>query len=227
MAPSSTSSQKEDLDRLPQDKDVKKKDGTQPKKYYKDMSKDTKNKRADHFKNTDTTKNDNDPAPGDKDAKTKPSVHTKKFKQMYGEVTERKQKPYVSSANGVYSVLNGDGKEVFKTRDKTLAYGWFKKNYDKIKESYDIGHDYAQHAVSITPGQDGYDPNYQGGSYKPAVDGTSGNQVVNRPISDDISVKDVNDWATSSETIDKYKERYKEEWQKKLSEVVSKMIRNI
>ena len=220
-------STKEDMDRLPQDKDVKKKDGTQPKKYYKDMSKDTKSKRADHFKNTDTTKNDNDPAPGDKDAKTKPSTHTKKFKQMYGEVTERKQKPYVSSANGVYSVLNGDGKEVFKTRDKTLAHAWFKKNYDKIKESYDIGHDYAKHAVSITPGQDGYDPNYQGGSYKPAVDNTSGDQVVNRPISDDISVKDVNDWATSSETIDKYKERYKEEWQKKLSEVVSKMIRNL
>ena len=175
-------STKEDMDRLPQDKDVKKKDGTQPKKYYKDMSKDTKSKRADHFKNTDTTKNDNDPAPGDKDAKTKPSVHTKKFKQMYGETK---------------------------------------------KESYDIGHDYAKHAISVTPGQDGYDPNYQGGSYKPAVDGTSGEQVVNRPISDDISVKDINDWATTSETIDKYKERYKEEWQKKLSEVVSKMIRNI
>ena len=220
-------STKEDMDRLPQDRDVKKKDGTQPKKYYKNMSKDMKSKRADHFKDRDTTKNDNRPAPGDKDAKTKPSVHTKKFKQMYGEVTERKQKPYVSSANGVYSVLNGDGKEVFKTRDKTLAHAWFKKNYDKIKEAYDIGHDYAQHAVSVTPGQDGYDPNYQGGSYKPAVDGTSGNQVVNRPISDDISVKDVNDWATSSETIDKYKERYKEEWQKKLSEVVSKMIRNL
>ena len=89
---------------------------------------------------------------------------------------------------------------------------------------------YAQHAVSIimlnTLYQlDGYDPNYQGGSYKPAVDGTSGNQVVNRPISDDISVKDVNDWATSSETIDKYKERYKKNAEKKLSEVVSKMIR--
>ena len=74
------------------------------------MSKDMKNKRADHFKNRDTTKNDNRPAP-DKGAKTKPSIHTKKFKQMYGEVTERKQKPYVSSANGVYSVLNGE-KEV-------------------------------------------------------------------------------------------------------------------
>ena len=175
-------STKEDMDRLPQDKDVKKKDGTQPKKYYKDMSKDTKSKRADHFKKTDTTKNDNDPAPGDKDAKTKPSVHTKKFKQMYGETK---------------------------------------------KESYDIGHDYAKHTISVTPGQDGYDPNYQGGSYKPAVDNISGDQVVNRPISDDISVKDINDWATTSETIDKYKERYKEEWQKKLSEVVSKMIRNI
>ena len=175
-------STKEDMDRLPQDKDVKKKDGTQPKKYYKDMSKDTKDKRADHFKKTDTTKNDNDSAPGDKDAKTKPSTHTQKYKKMYGE---------------------------FK------------------KESYDIGHDYAKHAVSVTPGQDGYDPNYQGGAYKPAVDGTSGEKVVERPISDDISVKDINDWATTSETIDKYKERYKEEWQRKLSEVVSKMIRNI
>jgi len=98
---------------------------------------------------------------------------------------------------------------------------------DKVKESYDIGHDYAQHTIKVTPGQDGYDPNYEGGSYKPAVDNTSGEQVVTRPISDDISVKDINDWSTSSETIDKYKERYKEEWQKKLSEVVSKMIKNL
>ena len=79
---------KEDMDAQPQDKDVKKKDGTQPKKYYKDLKKDTKDKRADHFKNKDTTKNNNKPAPGDKDAKTKPSIHTKKYKQMYGEVNE-------------------------------------------------------------------------------------------------------------------------------------------
>ena len=79
---------KEDMDAQPQDKDVKKKDGTQPKKYYKDLKKGTKDKRADHFKNKDTTKNDNKPAPGDKDAKAKPSIHTKKYKQMYGEVYE-------------------------------------------------------------------------------------------------------------------------------------------
>ena len=82
------SEMKEDLDAQPQDKDVKKKDGTQPKKYYKQLSKDVKNKRADYFKNKDTTKNDNKPAPGDKGAKTKPSIHTTKFKKMYGEVYE-------------------------------------------------------------------------------------------------------------------------------------------
>ena len=35
--------------KLPQDKDVKSKKGTQPKKYYKDMKKGEKEKRAKHF----------------------------------------------------------------------------------------------------------------------------------------------------------------------------------
>ena len=79
--------QKEDLDAVPQDKDVKKKDGTQPKKYYKGLSKDTKDDRAAHFKNNKSNKE----APGDKDAKTKPSIHTKKYKKMFGEVNEKMQ----------------------------------------------------------------------------------------------------------------------------------------
>jgi hypothetical protein len=73
--------QKEDLDAVPQDRDVKKKDGTQPKKYYKGLSKDVKDARASHFKNNDSNKE----APGDKEAKTKPSIHTQKYKKMYGE----------------------------------------------------------------------------------------------------------------------------------------------
>ena len=40
----------EDLDAQPQDKDVKKVKGTQPKKYYKKLDKDTKKKRAAFFK---------------------------------------------------------------------------------------------------------------------------------------------------------------------------------
>jgi predicted nucleotidyltransferase len=201
---------KEDLDRLPQDRDVSKEKGTQPKKYYKQLSKDTKSARAQHFSKTDTTKNDNDPAPGDKDAKTKPSVHTQKYKKMFGEFKKELSDACWTGYKQV-GMKNKGGKQVPNC----------------VPESYDMGHDYAQHTLKVTPGQDGYDSNYQGGSYKPSVDGTSGEQVVTRPMTTDISVKDINDWAVSKETIDKYRDRYKEEWQNKLSEVVSKMIRNL
>ena len=80
----------EDMDRKPQDKDVKKVKGTQPKKYYKTLDKKTKKKRADFFKTRKPyRKSDDDDdykaAPGDEKAKTKPSTFTKKFKQMYGD----------------------------------------------------------------------------------------------------------------------------------------------
>jgi len=83
----------EDLDAQPQDKDVKKVKGTQPKKYYKTLDKDTKKKRAAFFKKKGGTykkSDDNDDykaAPGDKKAKTKQSTFTTKYKKMYGEST--------------------------------------------------------------------------------------------------------------------------------------------
>lgn len=72
-----------------QDQDIKDREGTQPKKYFKDLSKSTKAARDAHFKKY-AKKDDSDPsnykpAPGDKSAKTKPSVHTKNYKKMYGE----------------------------------------------------------------------------------------------------------------------------------------------
>jgi hypothetical protein len=77
---------------LPQDKDVAKKDGTQPKKYYAGLDKDTKDARASHFAATgpksDSDKSAYKDAPGDKEAREKgmqQSKHTLKFKQMYGE----------------------------------------------------------------------------------------------------------------------------------------------
>ena len=81
----------EDLDAQPQDKDVKKVKGTQPKKYYKKLDKDTKKKRAAFFKKKAGTYKPSDDdddykaAPGDEKAKTKQSTFTKKFKQMYGD----------------------------------------------------------------------------------------------------------------------------------------------
>ena len=80
---------------VPQDKDVAKKDGTQPKTYYAGLDKDTKDARASHFARTGP-KSDSDPnayrdAPGDKEAREKgmqQSKHTLKFKQMYGEAVK-------------------------------------------------------------------------------------------------------------------------------------------
>ena len=155
---------KEDLDAQPQDKDVKKKDGTQPKKYYKQLSKDVKNKRADHFKNKDTTKNDNKAAPGDKDAKTKTSIHTKKYKQMYGEVHE-------------------------------------------------IGTpEYTKHTVDMTPGQVNPIKKVKG--------------FLDRE-KETPSEKDIKEWASTESTMNKYRERYKEEWKAKLQEVTAKMINKL
>jgi len=80
---------------LPQDKDVAKKDGTQPKKYYAGLDKDTKDARASHFATTgpksDSDKSAYNDAPGDKEAREKgmpQSKHTRKFKQMYGEAVK-------------------------------------------------------------------------------------------------------------------------------------------
>jgi hypothetical protein len=158
------SEMKEDLDAQPQDKDVKKKDGTQPKKYYKQLSKDVKNKRADHFKNKDTSKNDNKPAPGDKDAKTKTSIHTAKYKKMYGEV-------------------------------------------------YEIGTpEYTKHTIDMTPGQENPIKKVKG--------------FLDRE-KEKPSEKDVKEWASAESTIDKYRDRYKEEWKAKLSEVVARMIEKL
>ena len=75
-----------------QDPDIKKKSGTQPKKYYSGLAKSTKSARDAHFKKG-AAKSDDDPsaykpAPGDATGKTKPSKHTQKFKKMFGEIDE-------------------------------------------------------------------------------------------------------------------------------------------
>ena len=63
---------------------MKKKKGTQ-QKYYKQLSKDVKNKSR-HFKDRDTTKNDNRLL-ATKVLRLK-QVFIQKYKQMYGEVYE-------------------------------------------------------------------------------------------------------------------------------------------
>lgn len=172
---------KEDT-KIPQDKDVSKEKGTQPKKYYKDLSKSDKEKRAAFFKSQDTNKGPYTAAPGDDKAKTKPSIHTKKYKKMFGELRNELQRKIMQ---------------------------------DEKTESYDTGHDYAQHTTKVTPGEPGYDPNYQGGSYKPSNTNDNNKQVT---------TKDIEDWASSEETIHKYRERYGNGYQSKIEETKKKMM---
>ena len=197
-------------DSLPQDKDVGKVKGTQPKKYYKQLSKDVKAKRAAHFKSQDTEKGPYKPAPGDDKAKTKPSKHTQKYKKMFGELKQ-------DLADACWK-----GYKQVGLKDKNG-----KKVPNCVPEAYDIGHDYADYTNKITPGQPGYDPKFQGGSYKPSDPKKNLKQVITKPETVEITKEDIEKWSLSDETIDKYKKRYAEEWRMKLDEVVKRMMEKI
>ena len=73
--------------KVAQDSDIKDREGTQPAKYHKGLSKAMKTRRDRQFKKqakmSDSDPKAYKPAPGDADAKTKPSKYTKQFKQMY------------------------------------------------------------------------------------------------------------------------------------------------
>ena len=202
-------------DSLPQDRDTKKQKGTQPKKYYKGLSKDVKDRRAAHFRNQDTTQDTPaKKAPGDDKAKTKPSKHTQKFKKMFGE-------------------LKVDLKDACWTGYKQVG---MKKKGNKqvpncVPESTDIGQDYAKHTSTVTPGEPNYS-GYENPTYTPSQSG-SGEQVAKRKIKGFIdrestpTEKDIKEWAATDTTIDKYKQRYKTEWKAKLEQVIAKMMEKI
>jgi hypothetical protein len=84
-----------------------------------------------------------------------------------------------------------------------------------IPESYEIGHDYANHTKDITPGE------------QPDVAPVDAKLRGTPSDPKSIGKKDVKEWASAESTIHKYRERYKEEWRAKLDEVVSKMIEKL
>ena len=175
----------------------------QPKKYVKGLS-DKEKKAHDRHLEKQGKKSDSDPSaytqsPADKVAKTKPSKYTKRFKQMYGELT------------------------TVKTITKETKHM-------SMPEAVDIGHDWAMQNAKMTPGEPQYDPNYQGTTYKPSKTEDNLKQVSAKRISSMISqveLKDIEEWVSSKETIDKYKERYGNEWESKLEESYNKMVNKL
>ena len=205
-------------DKTQQDKDVEKKDGTQPKKYYSGLSKDVKDKRADHFKNNDSNK----PAPGDADAKTEPSKHTKKFRQMYGETKKNLQDACWVGYKQVGMKKKGNRQvpncvpESMSLEDATKVEGY-------VSESYEIGADYANHTKEMTPGQT---PDAKAVDAKDKGPHKYSKFRLDNETNE-VKEKDIKEWALSDAVLDKYKERYKELWREKLDEVVKRMMDKI
>jgi hypothetical protein len=185
------------------------KETDQPKKYVKGLS-DKEKKAHDRHLEKQGKKSDSDPSaykqsPADKVAKTKPSKYTKRFKQMYGELKTKSER------------------EPEKRGNEFVDSG--------IPEAYDIGHDYAKYTSSITPGEKNYSPKHQGGPYKPSK---QSDNLINvnadkdmEPMNKKVELKDIEEWASSEETINKYKERYGEEWQSKIEETYNKMFNKV
>ena len=113
------------LQEVKQDSDIKDKDGAQPAKYHKGLSKSTKDKRDAHFK-----KKKSGPAPGDADAETKPSVHTKKYKQMFGEDMKTFKEVYLKENEGLKN----------KSKKSGISVGILKKVYNRGLAAYKTGH---------------------------------------------------------------------------------------
>lgn len=124
-----------------QDPDVKDKPGTQPKKYYKGLSKKEKEARAKQFKKGSESKDDDakayKQAPGDKDAKTKPSKHTKKYEKMFGEEIE------------IVEVFNKGVRK--KAKETGIPYSILNQVFKRGKAAWKTGH-----RPGTTPDQWGY-----------------------------------------------------------------------
>ena len=110
------------VNEVAQDKDIEDKEGTQPAKYHKGLSKSTKQKRDAHFKAKKSGE-----APGDADAETKPSKHTVKAKQMFGEDSGLQAKADKSGiSKGILQKVYNRGLAAYKTghRPGTTAPQW-------------------------------------------------------------------------------------------------------
>jgi len=136
------------------------------------------------------------------------------------EVQESTIKPYVSmSMGGQYNVLDKDSKVVYSTRDKTLAYDYFKENFEKLKEEIQEtpqGYALVQKAKDIAK--------KMSGSYSAAViaieklqKGLSDNSAVkdallqaNESLDEDVSLQEVSDnlkLAVLKRKIKQYKDK--------------------
>ena len=162
------------------------------------------------------------------------------YKDLGGSTKDKRQAHFNKKSKmdddnpDAYDKAPGDAEAKTKPSKHTQKYkkmfGELRQDLlSKVKESTDIGQDYAKHTSTITPGEPDF-AGYENPTYKPSQPG-SGESIVKKKIkgflekeTEQPSEKDVKEWASAESTIDKYRERYKTEWKTKLQEVVDRMI---
>ena len=124
--------------------------------------------------------------------------------------------------------IAADKEPVIREYNLDIDYGF--KAVSKKEESYEIGADYANHCKQITPGEKEdappVDSKDRGKPTDPYIS-HPGKATDAKVGEDKLSKKEVKEWAASESVIDKYKQRYAEEWKSKLNEVVAKMIEKL
>jgi len=130
--------------------------------------------------------------------------------------------------------ISSDKEVALREHNLNIDYGFeavSEKKYNEIfddlkkkikmkleNESYEIGADYANHTKEITPGQT---PEAIPVDAKEKGLPTQGHKNIKI---EKITEKDVDNWASQDETIDKYRERYGDNYQQKIQEVKNKML---
>ncbi len=124
--------------------------------------------------------------------------------------------------------IAADKEPVIREYNLDIDYGF--KAVSKKEESYEIGADYANHCKQMTPGEKEdappVDSKDRGKPTDPYIS-HPGKATDAKVGEDKLSKKEVKEWAASESVIDKYKQRYAEEWKSKLNEVVAKMIEKL
>tara|TARA_B100000767_G_scaffold3662_1_gene3465 strand:- start:206 stop:694 length:489 start_codon:yes stop_codon:yes gene_type:complete len=102
------------------------------------------------------------------------------------------------------NILDSLEKEMGSSDDE-----YFELNQVAVKiatEVYEIGQDYAQHTMTMTPGQ-------------PVLSFKLANKVIER--------KDIDNFANEDKIIDKYKKRYGDRWEDELEKAVIRMKKEL
>jgi len=140
---------------------------------------------------------------------------TKRFKEIYKELKTKK----------------GETEPEKRGNEFQADVGGPLASLNAPQEAYEIGHDWAKYTSSITPGEKNYNPKFQGGPYKPSkhsdnlINVNAGKDI--KPMNKKVELKDIEEWASNAQTIDKYKERYGEEWKSKIEETYNKMFNKV